>query len=236
MPAEPKEIERRLGAVRERIAAAARRAGRAADSVRLVLASKTQPAAAIRAAYAAGTRDFGENYVQEALTKQAELSDLNDIRWHLIGHLQTKKARVAAAAFDLIHSIDSTRLGDALSRCQPKAPLSPSARVAVLVEINLGGEASKTGTSPKDTESLMKALIDKVDIRGLMAIPPPGTGPEHSRAYFVQLRDLRDRLAAATGLALSELSMGMTDDFEVAIEEGATIVRVGRAVFGERPR
>ncbi len=236
MPAEPKEIERRLGAVRERVAAATRRAGRATDSVRLVLASKTQPAAAVRAAYAAGARDFGENYVQEALAKQSELSDLNDIRWHLIGHLQTNKARVAAAAFDLIHSLDATRLGDALSRCQPKASTSPSARVAVLVEINLGGEASKTGISPKDAESLIEALIGKIDIRGLMAIPPLGTGPEHSRPYFVRLRDLRYRLAASTGLALSELSMGMTDDFEVAIEEGATIVRVGRAVFGERPR
>ncbi len=236
MPVEPKEIERRLGAVRERLAAAARRAERAVDSVRLVLASKTQPAAAVRAAYAAGARDFGENYVQEALAKQSEVSDLNDIRWHLIGHLQTNKARVAAAAFDLIHSLDSTRLGDALSRCQPNASTSPGARVAVLIEINLGGEASKTGVSPEDTDSLIRALIGKVDIRGLMAIPPPGTGAEHSRLYFVRLRDLRDRLAASSGLALSELSMGMTDDFEVAIEEGATIVRVGRAVFGERPR
>jgi len=236
MALEPKEIERRLGTVRERISAAARRAGRAADSVRLLLASKTQPAAAIRAAYAAGARDFGENYVQEALAKQSELFDLNDIRWHLIGHLQTNKARVAAAAFDLIHSLDSTRLGDALSRCQPKALPSPGAHVAALVEVNLGGETRKTGVSPEDTDALIRALIGKVDIRGLMAIPPPGSGPEHSRSYFVQLRGLRNRLAAATGLALSELSMGMTDDFEVAIEEGATIVRVGRAIFGERPR
>ena len=236
MPLEAKEIERRLDGVRERIAKAAQRAGRAADTVRLVLASKTQLAAAIRAAYAAGVRDFGENYVQEALAKQSELSDLDDIRWHLIGHLQTNKARIAATAFDVIHSVDSRRLGEALSRCQPKASISPSARVAVLVEVNLGGETSKTGVPPKDTESLIEGLIDKVDICGLMAIPPPGIGAEHSRSYFVQLRDLRDRLAAATGLALSELSMGMTDDFEVAIEEGATIVRVGRAVFGERPR
>ena len=229
------EIENRVRAVRERVGAVARRARRPADAIRLVLASKTQPAAAVRAAYAAGARDFGENYVQEALAKQNELSDLNDIRWHLIGHLQSNKARVAAAAFDLIHSVDSIRLGNALSRCQPRVS-APGARVAVLVEVNLGGEVSKTGIAPEETEPLIVALANKVDIRGLMAIPPPGPEPEHSRSYFVRLRDLRDRLAAATGLALSELSMGMTDDFEVAIEEGATIVRVGRAVFGERPR
>ena len=117
---QPEELERRLDAVRDRIAAAARRCGRTPDKVRLVLASKTQPAAAVRAAYRAGARDFGENYVQEALAKQTELADLKDIRWHLIGHLQTNKARVAAAAFDLIHSLDSVRLGEALSRCQPK--------------------------------------------------------------------------------------------------------------------
>lgn len=221
--------------MRGRVRAAAQRAGRTVDAIRLVLASKTQPVTAVRAAYAAGARDFGENYVQEALTKQSELSDLTDIRWHLIGHLQTNKARVAAAAFDLIHSVDSIRLGNALSRCEPKTP-TPGARVAVLVEVNLGGEASKTGISPEETEPLIVALADKVEIRGLMAIPPPGPDPEHSRPYFVKLRDLRDRLAAATGLALSELSMGMTDDFEVAIEEGATIVRVGRAVFGQRRR
>ncbi|MGO9055976.1 MAG: YggS family pyridoxal phosphate-dependent enzyme [Candidatus Binataceae bacterium] len=233
---EQEELKRRLDAVRDRIAAAARRSGRTPDMVRLVLASKTQPAAAVRAAYGAGARDFGENYVQEALAKQTELADLKDIRWHLIGHLQTNKARVAAGAFDLIHSLDSVRLGAALSRCQPKAPQPANARVAVLLEVNLGEETSKTGVSPADTEPLIRSLIGKVDVQGLMAIPPPGPGPEHSRSYFVQLRDLRDRVAAATGLALSELSMGMTDDFEIAIEEGATIVRVGRAVFGERPR
>ena len=233
---QPEELERRLDTVRNRIAAAARRCGRTPDKVRLVLASKTQPAAAVRAAYRAGARDFGENYVQEALAKQTELADLKDIRWHLIGHLQTNKARVAAAAFDLIHSLDSVRLGEALSRYQRKAPGLPNARVAVLLEVNLGQEASKSGVSPADTETLIHALMAKVDVAGLMAIPPPGPGPEHCRPYFVHLRDLRDRVAAATGLALSELSMGMTDDFEIAIEEGATIVRVGRAVFGERPR
>jgi hypothetical protein len=148
----------------------------------------------------------------------------------LIGHLQTNKARVAAAAFDTIESLDSMRLGEALARARPERPMP------VLIEINLGAEASKTGIAPEDAEALIQAVRRKVEVLGLMAIPPPGPGARHSRAYFARMRDLRDRLAAATGLALSELSMGMTDDFEVAIEQGATIVRVGRAIFGERPR
>jgi pyridoxal phosphate enzyme (YggS family) len=230
MPLDSDEIARRLDAVRERIAAAQQRAGRASDSVRLVLASKTQPPPAVRAAYAAGARDFGENYVQEALAKQAQLSDLNDIRWHLIGHLQTNKARVAAAAFDVIESLDSVRLAQALARARPEHPMP------VLIEVNLGGEASKTGVAPEGAEALIQAARAEVEVLGLMAIPPPVAGLEQRRAGFVRMRNLRDRLAAATGLALSELSMGMTDDYEIAIEQGATIVRVGRAIFGERPR
>lgn len=191
-------------------------------------ASKTQPPQAIRAAYGAGARIFGENYVQEALTKQAELSDLKDISWHLIGHLQTNKARMAAGAFELIQSVDSVRLAGALAKARD-AP-----QVAVLIEVNLGGEASKTGVPADNVEALINAVRAQVEVRGLMAIPPPGPTPEHSRRFFVQLRGLRERLAAATGLALSELSMGMSDDFEIAIDEGATIVRVGRAIFGER--
>jgi pyridoxal phosphate enzyme (YggS family) len=224
------EIDRRLGAVRDRIEAAARRAGCDPRSVRLVAASKMQPSAAIRAAYAAGARHFGENYVQEALSKQVELSDLDDVRWHLIGHLQTNKAKIAAGAFDLVQSLDSIRLADALAKARPDPP------PAVLVEVNLGGEASKTGVPPDEVEAMINAIRAKVEVRGLMAIPPPASNPEHSRTYFVRLRGLRDRLAAATGFALSDLSMGMSDDFEIAIEEGATIVRVGRAIFGERPQ
>jgi pyridoxal phosphate enzyme (YggS family) len=224
------EIAQRLGAVRERIAAAARRCGRVPDAVRLVLASKTQPPQAVRVAHLAGACDFGENYVQEAIAKQAALSDLKDLRWHLIGHLQTNKARLVGGAFHLVHSLDSARLADALARAHPEQAMR------VLVEVNLGGEGSKAGVLPVDAGPLIEAVRGKAEVLGLMAIPPPGPGPEHGRPYFVQLRELRDRLAAVTGLALSELSMGMTDDFEVAIEEGATIVRVGRAIFGERPR
>jgi len=224
------EIAARLTTVRERIASAARRAARDSAAVRLVVASKTQPPEAIRAAYAAGAREFGENYVQEAAAKQDALANLKELRWHLIGHLQTNKARDAANRFALIHSLDSARLASALGRARP-AP-----RVAVLVEVNVAAEASKSGVAPSEVERLIEEARATVEIRGLMTIPPPAPSPERSRGHFAALRAMRDRLAATTGLALSELSMGMTDDFEVAIEEGATIVRVGRAIFGERAR
>ena len=222
------EIRERLTIVQARLGAAAYKAGRDASSIRLVLASKTQPSEAIRAAANAGARDFGENYVQEAIAKRAELADLTEIRWHLIGHLQTNKARTAAGAFALIHSVDSVRLAEALARAQP------SPRVRALIEVNLGGEASKTGAAPDGVAAILDAAREKIEIDGLMTIPPTGLGAEAARRYFAQLRELRDRLAMRSGIALSELSMGMTDDFEVAIEEGATIVRIGRAVFGER--
>ncbi len=224
------EIRERFTIVQAGIGAAAYKAGRDASSIRLVLASKTQPSEAIRAAANAGARDFGENYVQEAIAKRAELSDLTDIRWHLIGHLQTNKVKVAASAFALIHSVDSVRLAEALAHAQP-AP-----RVHALIEVNLGGEASKTGVAPDGVAAILDAARDKLEIDGLMTIPPPGANAEAARPYFAQLRELRDRLARQSGYALSELSMGMSDDFEVAIEEGATIVRIGRAVFGERPK
>jgi pyridoxal phosphate enzyme (YggS family) len=221
-------IKERLTIVQARIGAAAYKAGRDPASIRLVLASKTQPANAIRAAWDVGARDFGENYVQEAIAKRAELSDLSDIRWHLIGHLQTNKARAAAGAFTLIHSVDSVRLAEALARAQP------SPRVHTLIEVNLGAEASKNGVAPEGVATILDAVRGKIEIDGLMTIPPPAPRAAAARPYFAQLRELRDVLAMQSGYALSELSMGMTDDFEVAIEEGATIVRIGRAVFGER--
>jgi len=221
------EISDRLEQVQGRIADAVRRAGRESESVRLVLASKTQPPAAVAAAFAAGARDFGENYVQEAVAKRSALGG-RDIRWHLIGHLQTNKARMAVETFNLIQTLDNQRLAAALFRLHP-SPLMP-----VLVEINLAGETSKTGIKPEGAEALINSVRDQVDVQGLMAIPPATPTPEAARPFFRELRELRDRLAAATGLALSELSMGMTDDFVAAILEGATIVRVGRAVFGER--
>ena len=222
------DIATRLQSVRERIDAAARRSRRDASSIRLVLASKQQPASAIRAAWKAGARDFGENYVQEAVSKRAELHNLADIRWHLIGHLQSNKARLAASAFALIHGVDSARLVNALKHAQS------SPRVRALIEVNLGGESSKSGVAPDEVAHLLDASRDKIEIAGLMTIPPPATTPELAHPYFAKLREMRDRLAIETGITLSELSMGMSDDFEIAIEEGATIVRVGRAVFGER--
>lgn len=224
------EIAKRLREVRERIAQAARRSARPLDAIRLVLAGKTQPPEAIRAAYLAGARDFGENYVQEAASKRAELADLSDAIWHLIGHLQTNKAGLARRTFDIIQTLDSVRLAEAIARVRPLPP------IRVLIEVNLGGEASKSGVAAREVESLIKATRDKVEIAGLMTIPPPAESTGAARKYFAELRTLRDRLAARSGLALSELSMGMTEDFEVAIEEGATMVRVGRAVFGERSK
>ncbi len=222
------EIKARLDEVRGRIDAAARRADRDPASIRLVVASKTQPPEAIRAAWNAGARDFGENYVQEAISKRDALADLRDIRWHLIGHLQTNKAKLAAKTFALIHSLDSARLADALAHAQS------TTRVRALIEVNLAGEKSKTGADPDEVASILDAARDKLEIEGLMTIPPPSATPELARPYFAQLRAMRERLAIQSGLALSELSMGMTEDFEIAIEEGATIVRVGRAIFGER--
>jgi PLP dependent protein len=224
------EIGRRLAEVNDRISAAARRSPRDAGAICLVLASKTQPPEAIVAAYRAGARHFGENYVQEAMVKRTSLQDLADLRWHLIGHLQSNKARPAALMFELIHSLDSKRLAQALHKVHPIPP------TRVLLEINLAGETSKGGIPPGDAERLVAEIRDQVEVAGLMAIPPPAPSAEHSRRYFSRLREMRDTLAARSGLRLAELSMGMTDDFEVAIEEGATIVRVGRAVFGERPR
>ena len=224
------DIASRLATVREHIAQACARAHRAVASVRLVLASKTQPPAAVAAAYAAGARDFGENYVQEALAKRAALGPLTDACWHLIGHLQSNKARATVEHFDLIHTLDNGRLAQALARLRPSPPMP------VLIEVNLGGEASKSGVPPDAVAPLLDAVRDSVDVRGLMTIPPPAANLSEAHRWFARLRELRDRLAPATGLALDTLSMGMTEDYEAAIEEGATIVRVGRAVFGERGR
>ena len=224
------DIVARIDAVRERIAQACARVHRAASSVRLVLASKTQPPDAIVAAYAAGARDFGENYVQEAIVKRAALVHLAGVRWHLIGHLQSNKARIAAESFDLVHTLDSVRIANALARAHPAPPMP------VLIEVKVGEEASKSGVSPSAAAGLIESVRASVEVRGLMTIPPAVENPATARQWFSELRQLRERLAAESGLALSELSMGMSEDYEIAIEEGATIVRVGRAVFGERAR
>jgi len=222
------EIAARLSEVRERIGVAAERAGREAGAVRLVLASKTQPAAAVAAAYDAGARDFGENYVQEAVAKRNELAEHRGIRWHLIGNLQSNKVRVAAATFELIHTLDRAALAEALHRCREEPPFP------VLIQVNIGGEASKAGVAPVAAEGLINHARELVAVRGLMTVPPLSFNAAVARRWFAELRELRDRLASATGLPLSDLSMGMSDDYEAAIAEGATMVRIGRAVFGPR--
>lgn len=224
------EIARRLEEVRERIAAACVRARRDPGSVRLVAVSKTIPVALIREAIAAGQTLFGENRVQEALAKIGETGP--GARWHLVGRLQKNKARHAAGAFELIHGIDDRELAAELDRrAAAKATLQ-----AVLVQANLAAEPTKAGAGEADVLPLVEEVgkLAHLDLRGLMIIPPPEQDPERTRPWFRRLRELRDLAASRLGRPLPELSMGMTDDFEVAIEEGATLVRVGRGVFGER--
>ena len=222
-------MRERLAAVRERIGRAAERARRDPAEITLLAVTKVFPAKVIREAYELGLREFGENYVQEAIAKRAALTHLLGMRWHMIGHLQSNKARAAVENFALVHTLDGVRLANALARVRPAPPMP------VLVEVNLGGEASKSGVSPGAVAGLIESVRAIVEVRGLMTIPPPAANPAAARHWFAQLRELRERTAAACGLALRELSMGMSEDYEAAIEEGATIVRVGRAVFGERP-
>jgi len=220
------DLTDRIAAVRGRVTAAAQRAGRDPASVRVIGAVKSVAPAIIEAAVAAGLTDLGENFVQEATAHRAALNEAaRAADWHLIGHLQTNKAGVASDLFATIHSVDSLRLAQQLSRRSTR-------NLRVLVEVNVAGEASKSGVSPAETGSLVAAMADLEHIEpvGLMTIAPAVRDPEDVRAVFRELREL----AASNGL--SELSMGMTDDFEVAIAEGATMVRIGRAIFGERAR
>jgi hypothetical protein len=222
-------LAERLQHVRERVAEAAARAGRPAGSVRLLAVSKTKPAEQIREAYAAGQRDFGENYVQELCAKAAALADLTDIRFHLIGPLQRNKVKLVVPVVSLVHTVDRASLAEELS----KRAAAAGRMLPVLLEVNVSGEASKAGCSPEEAPSLAAAVreLPGVALRGLMTIPPDTEDRELARPYFRRLRELRDAL----GADLPELSMGMSHDFEIAIEEGATIVRVGTAIFGARP-
>jgi len=216
------DVAANLAAVRARIARAAERAGRDPGSVHLIAVSKTKPAALVRAALAAGATDFGENYVQEAVAKRAEVGAGG--RWHLIGHLQRNKAARAVETFDCIHTVDSAALGTALARHAAEQQRT----IHVLVEVRVGGEATKSGVDPEALPALLAELQSPaLVVDGLMTVPPPGD-PEAARPHFRTLRALGERAG------LRELSMGMSDDFEIAIEEGATMVRVGRAIFGAR--
>ena len=228
-------IADQLALVRARIAAAAQRSGRDPASITLVAVSKTFGLDAIREAAAAGQRDFGENRVQEALQKIAAPSE-TPMRWHLIGHLQSNKARKAAPAFRCIQSVDSLdllgRLDEAAVERAADDPLD------VLVQVDLAGEATKFGATPQDAEQIVEtaASLRRVRLGGLMLVPPWNEDPEQTRPWFVQLRQLRDRWlkAGMPAASLQHLSMGMSHDYEAAIEEGATIVRVGTAIFGKR--
>ncbi len=220
----------RLGAIRARIDAAVRRAERDPEEVRLIAVTKGVAAARVDEAIAAGAEDVGENRIQEAAEKYPEVR--NAARWHLIGHLQTNKAGRAAALFDFVHSVDSKRIASALSAHRP-AGRDP---IGVLVEVELTGLPARSGVAESDVEALVQELVNvpSIHVMGLMTIAPFSQDPEDARATFTRLRHVRDHMEHVTGWALPELSMGMSNDFEVAIEEGATMVRIGRAIFGER--
>jgi pyridoxal phosphate enzyme (YggS family) len=225
-------IADRVAAVRERIARAAERASRPPADVTLVAVSKTHPTEAVRAAFAAGVRDFGENRVQEAEPKIAGTSDLAGARWHLVGHLQSNKVRRAAALFGLVQSIDSVELAERLARAGEES----GREVRGLVEVDLAGEATKYGLPEAELLPALQALRGRAGLRleGLMLLPPLLEDPEALRPFFRRLRALRDRALGEGFIAAGELSMGMSHDFEAAVEEGATLVRVGTAIFGER--
>jgi len=220
---------------RERIAAAAARTGADAARVRLVAVSKTVAAAGVQEALDAGIRDLGENKVQEALAKRTELEQAGapGATWHLIGHLQTNKAGRAAAGFDWAHSVDSERVASALDARRPLTgpPLE------VLIEVELTGQPGRTGVAAGGLAALAEVIggLPGLRLRGLMTMAAPVADPELARPTFARLRELRDELERRVGIGLPELSMGMSDDFEAAVAEGATIVRLGRAIFGARP-
>jgi pyridoxal phosphate enzyme (YggS family) len=226
----PANIPDNLAKVRQTISQAERAAGRPDGSVQLVAVTKTHPVDVIQKAIDAGQLMFGENRVQEARAKIPELS--SRIQWHLIGHLQSNKIRPALPLFQLIHGVDSVELLADIDRLASELGLFPR----ILLQVNLAGEASKFGFSPAKLLEQVETIagFKRANIEGLMTIPPLAPSPEHSRPYFVALRELRDRLAHESGFALPELSMGMSDDYQVAIAEGATMVRVGTAIFGER--
>jgi len=220
----------RLQAVRDRIARAARAAGRESGAVTLVAVSKTFPAAAIRAAADCGQTAFGENYAQEGADKINELRDLA-LEWHFVGPIQSNKTRLIAAHFDWVHSVDRLKVAERLAEQRPP-DLRP---LQLCIQVNVSGEATKSGVEPAALPGLVQqvAALPRLELRGLMAIPAPAQNPGVQRGQLRQLRLLRDE-TAARGFRLDTLSMGMSDDLEIAIAEGATIVRVGRAIFGER--
>jgi PLP dependent protein len=229
-------VAHNLHTVRSRIDAAARRAGRDPSGILLIAVSKTFSADHVRAAWRAGQRDFGENKVQEALQKVDETADM-ELRWHLIGHLQSNKARKAASRFACIHSVDSIDLLDRLDQAAADQR-TPANALEVLVQVDLAGEISKFGAAADTARAVVDRALGARAVRlaGLMLLPPWNEDQEQTRPWFVRLRELRDQWiqAGVPAASLRHLSMGMSHDFEAAIEEGATMVRVGTAIFGKR--
>lgn len=229
---DPRLIKAQLDAVRKRIQDAEIQARRPLGTVRLIAVSKTRPAADLRSAYAAGQREFGENYLQEAVAKMTTLTDLNII-WHFIGPIQTNKSRSIAEHFDWVHSVDRLKVAKRLSEQRPadREPLD------ICIQVNVSGESTKSGVALPELPALAAAIADlpRLRLRGLMAIPQPYEDPEQQRIPFLTLRSALEQLQQQ-GMDLDTLSMGMTDDLEAAILEGATMVRVGTAIFGSRSR
>jgi pyridoxal phosphate enzyme (YggS family) len=224
------DLRQRLAETRRAVDEAAARAGRDPASIRIVAVAKTFPATAVAAALAAGLGDVGENYVQEARAKRAEVA--GSAMWHLVGRLQRNKVRAAVEVFDRVHTVDSEVLGAALAAEAERA----GRRLSVLVQVNVSGEASKAGIPPERVEELTRALLRyrALALDGLMTVPPAPGAAEDSRPHFRLLREARDRTERRLGVELPHLSMGMSDDFRVAVEEGATLLRLGRALFGAR--
>lgn len=229
-------IAENIARIRSRIGSSAQRAGRDLADITLMAVSKTFPPESIHEAYEAGVRVFGENRVQEFARKAEALRELSDARWHMIGHLQTNKAAKAAELFDTVDSVDSLKLAGKLD----DAARLTGKKLSVLIEVNVGGEAAKSGAAPASMEldHLLSAAerLSHLEVRGLMTVPPFTDDPQQARTYFRQLRELRDRIRARglRGMRMDVLSMGMSHDFEIAIEEGSTCVRLGTAIFGGR--
>jgi pyridoxal phosphate enzyme (YggS family) len=231
-------ISLNIAEVQQRTADASRRVGRQPQEVVLMAVSKTHPAERIRAAYGGGIRVFGENRVQEFPGNARSLLDMADAQWHMIGHLQSNKAAKAAELFGAVDSLDSLKLAERLNA----AAESQNKKIPVLIEMNVGGEAAKSGVPPesRDLEDLLLAAprFGALEFRGLMTVPPFSEDAEDARPYFRRLREIRDTIARRklAAISMDVLSMGMSHDFEVAVEEGSTCVRVGTAIFGERPK
>jgi len=227
------DIASNLFKVHENMRKAALKAGRGIEDIKLVAVTKEVDSSKIKEAIKAGVTILGENYVQDAKEKIAEIG--HDIQWHMIGHLQTNKAKYAVKLFDMIQSVDSLRLAEELDKQAKKLDKG----FQILIQVNVSGEESKFGVSPQEVHSLISQISEKMEnlsVQGLMTMPPYFNDPERNRPYFKALRELRDRIVSSEikDVTLKELSMGMSNDYEIAIEEGATIVRIGTAIFGER--